>query len=403
MKIPFSPPFINDLVRKEVDDVLNSGWITTGPKTKELEDLICSLYGIPSAVGVNSWTSGTLMLLKWWGIGAGDEVIIPAYTYAATALTVLHAGATPVIVDVKDDFTIDPIEIKRAITDKTKAIIAVDFAGLPCDYDALHRAIVSNDAKNKFRPSSKRQRQLGRILVISDAAHSIGASYKGKHVGSLTDFTVLSLHAVKNITSAEGGIICINLPEPFDNQALYPEVRRFSLNGQTKDAFTKTQAGSWRYDIVEAGMKCNLPDLNAALALGQLKQYGALLNARKIIHHFYNDYFSGYEWAALPIGEDEIRESSYHIYPIRIKGISEAQRDQIIQEITHEEVAVNVHFIPLPLLSLFKDLGYRIEGVPKSFDLYEGEISLPIYPQLNDEAVLHIAKTVVKAVEKVCK
>lgn len=400
MKIAFSPPFINDLVRKEIEDVLSSGWITTGPKVNALEELVCEKYRIPNAVGVNSWTSGTLLLLKWWGIGPGDEVIIPAYTYAATALTVLHAGATPIMVDVKEDFTINPDLVRKAITEKTKAIIPVDFAGLPCDYDTLNKLVNSDEIRAKFVPNSDSQKLLNRIVIIGDAAHSLGAIYKGEPVGKLTDFTVLSLHAVKNITAAEGGIICINLPQPFDNKSLYSRIRRFSLNGQTKDAFTKTKAGAWQYDIVERGMKCNLADLNAALALGQLRQYDSLLSRRQEIFARYNNFFSDQSWARLPIGSDNDRRSSFHIYPIGIRGISEGERNQIIDEISSRDVAVNVHFIPLPLLSLFKE-NYSIKSYPVSYGLYAQEISLPIYPQMTDEMVDRVCSVVKEAYETI--
>lgn len=402
MKIPFSPPYIDDVVKKEIEGVLSSGWITTGPKVKALENLIRALYQVPEAVGVNSWTSGTILLLKWWGIGPGDEVIIPAYTYAATALSVLHAGATPVMVDVKDDFTIDPLLVEAAITAKTKAIIPVDFGGLPCDYDSLNALVKKEAVRKLFNPKSEVQKQLGRVLIIADAAHSLGATYKTQAVGTLTDFTVLSLHAVKNITAAEGGVICINLPEPFDNAALYPRIRRFTLNGQTKDAFTKTQAGAWQYDIVEPGMKCNLPDLNAALALGQLKQYDTLLARRQEIFTRYSNYFQDKSWAKLPIGNDGDRRPSYHIYPLRIRNVSEGQRNSIINEISQRDVAVNVHFIPLPMLSLFKE-DHAIERYQKSYDLYSQEISLPIYPQMSDEMVDHVCSVVNEAYEVVIK
>jgi dTDP-4-amino-4,6-dideoxygalactose transaminase len=398
MKVPFSPPYIDDLVRKEVNDVLDSGWITTGPKVKQLEELVAEKYAVPSCVGVNSWTSAAILLLKWWGVGEGDEVIIPTYTYAATALSVLHVGATPVMVDVMEDFTIDPKAVQKAITRNTKVVIPVDFAGLPCHYDALYDIINSKSAKNKFVPKGEREGILGRILIMADAAHSIGAKYKGRNVGTLADFTGLSFHAVKNITSAEGGMICINLPPPFNNAELYHLIRRYTLNGQTKDAFTKTQAGAWRYDIVEMGMKCNLPDLNAALALGQLKQYDELSEKRKRVHRLYNEYFKEYRWAQLPIGEDDIRESSYHIYPLRIKDVSELDRDRIIEKVAEKDVAVNVHFIPLPCLSLFKELGYDASLYPVANNLSSCEISLPIYPQLTDEHVKFVCESIINAV-----
>lgn len=399
MNIPFSPPFINDKIKAEVLEVLESGWITTGPKTRELENLIVDKYQCKKAVAVNSWTSGMITFLKWIGLKEGDEVIIPAYTYSATALSVIHAGAKPIMVDVLSDFTIDIDSIEKAITSKTKVIVPVDFAGLPADYDMINSLVNREDIKKKFNPENEFQKNLGRILVISDAAHSIGATYKNNPVCSLADVTILSLHAVKNVTSAEGGIICLNLPHPFNNEQLYPLLRRFTLNGQTKDAFSKSQVGAWRYDIVELGMKCNMPDLNAALALAQLKIYDELLHERKIIFNLYNDYFKSLSWVEVPVGKDNYRESSYHLYPLRIKGITEKIRDEIIIEISKFGIAVNVHFIPMPMLTAFKSLGYNIDDYPKSFDNYSREISLPIYPQLTKEAVEYICSTIQKVVD----
>jgi dTDP-4-amino-4,6-dideoxygalactose transaminase len=401
MNIPFSPPFINDAIKEEVLEVLNSGWITTGPKTKLLEDLICEKYGCKKAVAVNSWTSGMITFLKWIGLKEGDEVIIPAYTYSATALSVIHAGAKPIMVDVLPDFTIDIKAIENAITSRTKVIVPVDFAGLPADYNAINNLVDSDKIKKLFHPENEFQKKLGRILVISDAAHSIGGKYNNKNVCELTDVTILSLHAVKNVTSAEGGVICLNLPEPFNNEELYPALRRFTLNGQTKDAFSKTQVGAWRYDIVELGMKCNMADLNAALALGQLKQYEEMLAERKKIFFKYNQFFAKQNWAELPVGIDETRESSYHLYPLRIKGITEEVRDNIISDVSLTGVAVNVHFIPMPMLTAFKNLGYNISDYPVSYNNYSREISLPIYPQLSDEAVEYICSAIQKAVEKI--
>ena len=233
MKIPFSPPFVDQDVIDEVTDTLKSGWITTGPKVKALEAEVAKFTGVPNALGVNSWTSGAILVLKWLGIKPGDEVIVPAYTYSATALSVLHCGATPVMVDVKDDFTIDPEKIREAITEKTKVIMPVDFAGLTCNYDAINAIAEDESIIKIFNPESENQKKLGRILVLSDAAHSVGAKYKNKQAGNLTDITIFSFHAVKNITTAEGGVICINLPEPFDNEEEYKTMRLWTLNGQT--------------------------------------------------------------------------------------------------------------------------------------------------------------------------
>jgi dTDP-4-amino-4,6-dideoxygalactose transaminase len=395
MKILFSPPFIDELAREEIEEVLSSGWITTGPKTKELEDLIALKYNIPNCLGVNSWTSGVIMLLKWWGIEEGDEVVIPSYTYAATALAVIHAGGVPIMVDAKDDFTMNVDKVREAITPKTKAIIPVDVGGVTADYDAIMSLVKEKEYVKQFEPQSYWQKQLGRVLVIADAAHSLGAKLNGQYSGTLCDITVFSLHAVKNVTAAEGGVIGINLPKPFDNEETYRLLRRFSLNGQTKDAFTKTKAGGWQYDIVEAGMKCNMPDLNAALALGQLKQYEHLLKERKRVHNRYSLGFKDLDWTILPV-IDENKESCYHIYPLRVRA-SESVRNFIIQYCAERDVALNVHFKPLPELTLFKDLGFHKVDYTNSLKLFKQEISLPIYPQLTDEAVDHVIDMVIKA------
>lgn len=398
MKIPFSPPYIDNNVIQEVVDALESGWITTGPKVKRLEELVCEYTKVPNALGVNSATSGLMLSLKWFGIGKGDEVIIPAYTYAATALAVIHVGAKPIMVDVEDDFNISLRSIENAITENTKAIIPVDIAGWPCDYDELNTLVETK--KSLFNPSHTNQEKLGRIIVIADSAHAIGAQYKDKYVGVTTDITVFSFHAVKNVTTAEGGAICLNLPSPFNNQEEYAFLRCFSLNGQTKDAFTKSKAGGWRYDIIYPGLKINLPDLLAAVGVAQLPKYfSTILGQRKTIFSFYQDYFSTKTWAILPPFQNSDKVSSCHLYALRIKDVTEAQRDAIIEKISKDGVAVNVHFQPLPLLSLFKSYGYRIEDYPKAYNNYKAEISLPIYPQLTQEQLDYIVNVISNAVE----
>ena len=398
MKIPFSPPYINDNVIKEITEALESGWITTGPKVKKLEELVAHYTKAPNVLGVNSATSGLMLALKWFGIGEGDEVIIPAYTYAATALAVIHVGATPIMVDIEDDFNISIKGIKDAITEDTKAIIPVDFAGWPCDYDAINKLV--DTTRDLFHPAHENQEKLGRIVVIADAAHAIGAEYKNKFVGATTDITVFSFHAVKNVTTAEGGAICLNLPEPFVNQEEYNYLRCFSLNGQTKDAFTKSKAGGWRYDIIYPGLKMNLPDLLAAVGVAQLPEYfDSILGKRKEIFTYYQEYFATKDWAILPPFQNEEKTSSCHLYALRIKDATEAQRDAIIDKISQAGVAVNVHFQPLPLLSLFKSYGYKIEDYPNAFNNYQAEISLPIYPQLTQEQLQYIVSTITNAVE----
>lgn len=402
MKIPFSPPFIDNDIIDEVVDTLKSGWITTGPKVKALEEETCKLTGVSDALCVNSWTSGAILVLKWFGIKEGDEVIIPAYTYSATALAVLHCGAKPVMVDVNSDFTVNPEKIREAITENTKIIMPVDIAGLPCDYDAINAIVEDETIKSKFQSTSENQKKLGRILVLSDAAHSVGAHYNNNACGVLADITIFSFHAVKNITTAEGGVICINLPAPFDNAEEYKTMRLWTLNGQTKDAFTKSKAGGWKYDILFAGLKVNMPDLCAALGLAQIRKYNSeILKERKRVADRYHAFFKEKYWAQLPIIEDEKRRSCYHLYALRINNISEEQRDEMMEHIAADEVSVNVHFIPMPMLTLFKDLGYKIENYPVAYDNYSREISLPIYPQLTNEQIDFICKSIEKAYEKV--
>jgi len=403
MKIPFSPPFIDDNVIAEVTDSLKSGWITTGPKVKALEDEIQNLSNAKRVLCVNSWTTGAILMLRWLGIQPGDEVIVPAYTYCATALAVLWAGGKPVLVDSGEDLNISVDAIRKAITPRTKAILPVDIAGWPCDYEAIMKLVNEPEVKAMFQPTSPVMEKLGRIIVINDSAHSIGAYYHQKHTGSETDIAIFSLHAVKNVTTAEGGAICMNMPAPFDNDQLYAELRMKALNCQTKDAFTKTKAGGWRYDIVGMGMKANMADVNAAIGLAQIRQYDSLLEKRKHVFETYNKAFKDEPWSILPPSTDAVRETSYHVYALRIKDITEEQRDEIINEISKSEVAVNVHFIPLPMLSFFNGLGYRIEDYPQAYENYHHEISLPCYPQLTDEQLQFITETVIKAYHTVIK
>jgi len=429
MNIPFSPPYIDDSVIAEVTDSLRSGWITTGPKVKALEAEIKQLSGAAEVLCVNSWTTGAIMTLRWLGVKPGDEVIIPAYTYCATALAVIWAGATPVMVDSGDDLNISVDAIRQAITPRTKVIIPVDIAGWPCDYRAIMQLVQEPEIVKLFQPTSPVMEQLGRIIVINDSAHSIGSRYAGTYSGTETDIAIFSLHAVKNITTAEGGAICLNMPAPFDNQQLYQELRLKSLNCQTKDAFTKSKAGGWRYDIVGMGMKANMADVNAAIGLAQIRQYPQLLERRKQIFETYNAAFAKQPWAILPpsasggspVGNpaspgqsasggfpagspvSSSRETSYHVYALRIKDFTEEQRDETIAEISKNQVAVNVHFIPLPMLTLFRELGYDINDYPQAYRNFAHEITLPCYPQLTDEQVQFVIKTVTEAVEKVKK
>jgi dTDP-4-amino-4,6-dideoxygalactose transaminase len=400
--IPFSPPFIDDDIISEVVATLKSGWITTGKQVRELEQNIGAFCGIENVLAVNSATSALMLTLHWYGVRRGDEVIVPAYTYCATALAVMHLGAKPVMVDVEEDFNISPEKIEKAITDRTKAIITVDIGGWPCNYNFISNILNKAEVKNKFVPSSKIQNKLGRILFISDAAHSLGAIYNNKRIGTQADITVFSLHAVKNLTTAEGGVICVNMPHPFNNNEIYKTLRLWSLNGQTKDAFTKTKSGEWRYDIVYPGFKINMPDVLAAIGLAQLKKYDTLiLKERKRIFDFYAAAFKKYSWAICPPFQKEGCVSSFHLYPLRIKGIDEEQRNKIIQKISEKNVSVNVHFIPLPMLTIFRNAGYAIENFPVSYAQYCNEISLPIYPQLADKQCKIVVDAVVKSVEQI--
>ena len=399
--IPFSPPFIDDDVIAEVTAALQSGWITTGKRVRQLEAQAANFCSVENVLAVNSATSALMLVLHWYRVGKGDEVIVPAYTYCATALAVMHVGATPVMVDVENDFNISPQKIEEAITERTKAIITVDFAGWPCNYTEIKNIINKAEIKNKFQATTETQKKLGRLLFISDAAHSLGAIYDGKRVGTQADITVFSLHAVKNLTTAEGGLICLNMPAPFNNEELYKTLRLWSLNGQTKDAFTKSKSGEWRYDIVYPGFKINMPDVLAAIGVAQFKKYKSLLEERKRIFNFYTNAFEKYRWSICPPFCKPGSISSFHLYPLRIKNIREEQRNEIIQKISEKNIAVNVHFIPLPMLTVFKNAGYSIENFPNTYLQYSNEISLPIYPQLTNQQCSFVADAVIKAAESV--
>ncbi|GIV44292.1 MAG: aminotransferase [Bacteroidia bacterium] len=400
--IPFSPPRIDKAITDAVVEALNSGWITTGPKTKEFERQITAYCGHKNTLCLNSATAGLELILRWFGVKEGDEVILPAYTYCATANVVEHCGATPVLVDVNNDFNISIPAVEKAITNKTKVIMPVDFAGFPCDYDEINKLVNKTEIKQKFKANSPEQQKLGRILILSDAAHSFGASYKGKKTGSLTDVSVFSFHAVKNLTTAEGGAIALNLPEPFDNKAIYDYLCVFSLHGQNKDAFAKMQKGNWKYDVIEAGYKCNMTDMAAAIGLVELGRYeNDTLVKRKKIFKNYDDAFKNKPWAIIPEYINLAKTSSFHLYPLRIKGITEYQRDSIIQKIFDKDVSVNVHFIPIPLLSYYKNKGYKMEDYPQAYNNYSTEITLPVFYNLTEEQQEQVINAVIIAVESV--
>lgn len=399
--IPFSPPHIDQKIVDEVTKVLLSGWITTGPRTKLFEKELSKYCGNKNTLCLNSATAGLEIVLRWYGVGEGDEVILPAYTYSATANVIMHCGATPVFVDVNpNDFNISVANIEKAITSKTKVVMPVDFAGHVCDYDEINALVLKH--KDKFSAKTEEQKMLGRILVLSDSAHSFGATYKGKKSGSLTDVSVFSFHAVKNLTTAEGGSVCLNLPAPFDNEAVYKALCVKTLHGQDKDALAKTQKGNWRYDIVEAGYKCNMTDIMAAIGLVELERYDDMTSRmREHIFKQYDEAFSKYDWAQIPEYKTKDKLSCYHLYPLRIKGITEVQRDAIIKEIFDNDVSVNVHFIPVPMMSFYKKQGYDIKNYPVTYDNYSREISLPVYVDLNDDLVKRVIDAVTASVKKV--
>lgn len=399
--IPFSPPKIYPEIIAEVIDTLNSGWITTGPKTKQLEKDLAAYVNGPKVICLNSATIGMELLLRWFGVKEGDEVIIPSYTYCATGNVVLHCGATPVMVDINDDFNISLEEIKSKITSKTKVIIPVDIGGFPCDYDELNALIRSEQIKSLFQANSDEQKMLGRILLMADAAHSLGATYNDRKIGVESDATVFSFHAVKNLTTAEGGGAVLNLPPPFNNEEIYKKLNVKSLHGQSKDALAKT-TGTWRYDVTEPGYKANMTDILASMGLVELKRYDSeTLPRRKEIFSQYVSEFQKESWAEIPQFKTDKKLSSYHLFMLRIKDISEDQRDLIIDEIFKQEVSVNVHFQPLPLLSLYKGLGFKMDDYPIAFDNYSREISLPVYYDLDSEKVNTVIKAVKKAVNSV--
>lgn len=399
--IPFSPPRIDDKIIAEVTAALKSGWITTGPRTKDFEKKLTAYCGNKATLCLNSATAGLEIMLRWFGVGEGDEVILPAYTYSATANVVIHCGAKPVFVDVNaDDFNINVSNIEKAINEKTKVIMPVDFAGFPCDYDEINALVVKH--KNKFKPSSKNQELLGRIMVLSDSAHSFGANYKGKKCGSLADVSVFSFHAVKNLTTAEGGAVALNFPEPFDNVELYNYLCMYTLHGQNKDALAKTQKGNWKYDIVEAGFKCNMTDMAAAIGLVELERYDNDTQLkRKHIFDTYQAAFSKDNRFQVPVYHTDSKVGCYHLYPLRIKGITEQQRDAVMKEIFDCDVSVNVHFIPVPAMTFYKNLGYDLKNYPVTYDNFSREISLPVFYNLTDEQTQTVINAVISSVNKI--
>lgn len=397
--IPFSPPYISQEMIDEVVDTLKSGWITTGPKTKLFEKELAAYCGVKSLLCLNSATAGLELALRWFGVKEGDEVILPAYTYSATANVVIHCGARPVFADIrKEDFTLDPEDVRKKITAKTKVIMPVDFAGLPCLYEEFYA--LAEEFKTLFSPRNDIQKNLGRIMILSDAAHSFGARYKGKKTGTCADISVFSFHAVKNLTTAEGGAMAFHLPDVFDSEDVYKSLVIKSLHGQSKDALAKLQPGNWRYDIVEAGFKYNMTDIAASLGLNYLKIYDDVLKTRKRLFEKYCNNLKE-EKFILPLAEDKERISSYHLFPLRISGFNEEKRNTLIQKMAASGISTNVHFVPVPMMSYYKSLGYDIKDYPISWGNYENEISLPLYFQLKEEEVDLICETLKKHVQEI--
>lgn len=383
--IPFSPPKIDQSIIEEVIDTLNSGWITTGPKTKKFERELEKFCGNSRTLCVSSGTHGLELILRWFGVGKGDEVILPAYTYSATANCVIHTGATPVMVDTnKEDFNLSVEDISKKITEKTKVIMPVDIGGMPCNYNEINELVKSSEVRKKFQSKNEIQEKLGRILVLSDSAHSLGAVYHNKNTGQLADISVFSFHAVKNLTTAEGGAIALNLPKDFNADEVYDFLNVFSLHGQTKDALAKMKNKGWKYDIIMPGYKANMTDIQASLGLVEIKRYrNDTLEKRRDIFNYYYDRLKDFDWAENPVYEKNDIFSSYHVYMMRIKGATEEKRDQFISKMYEKGVSVNVHFVPLPMLSYYKKEGFNIRDYPNAYQKFRNELSLPVYYDLS--------------------
>ena len=385
--IPFSPPDMTEAEVNEVREAILSGWITTGPRTKELEREIAAYVGTARAVCLNSATACLEMALRLLGIGEGDEVIVPAYTYTASASVVYHVGAKIVFVDSqRDSLEMDYDAVEAAINEHTKAIIPVDLAGIPCDYKRLFEIV--EHKKPLFVPASELQHKISRIAICADAAHAFGAKIGEKMVGSIADFTSFSFHAVKNFTTAEGGALTWNIPG-IDSEALYHQIQLYSLHGQSKDALAKTQLGAWEYDIVGPWYKCNMTDIMAALGLVQMKRYPALLKRRREIIERYDAAFKPLSVEVLPHFTDSYT-SSGHLYLTRVPGATFEERQAIITKMAERGIATNVHYKPLPMMTAYKQLGFRIENYPNAYNHFVNEITLPLHTRLTDEEIEYI-------------
>ncbi len=396
--ILFSPPDITELEIKEVVEALKSGWITTGPKTKEFERRIADYCNVNRAVCLNSQTACAEMALRILGIGEGDEVIVPAYTYTASASVVYHVGAKIVFVDVeKDSLEINYEELEKAITEKTKAIIPVDLAGIPCDYDRIF-SILENK-KSLFKPNNEIQKAIGRVAICADAAHAFGATLKGKKIGSIADFTSFSFHAVKNLTTAEGGALTWKTISGIDDEKIYHQLQLYSLHGQNKDALAKTKLGAWEYDIKGTWYKCNMTDVHAGIGLAQLSRYDEILKRRKEIITKYDNAFR-------PLGVKtlnhytENHQSSGHLYITRIPNITIEQRQEIIVKMAEAGIACNVHYKPLPMMTAYINLGFDIKDYPNSYEQFKNEITLPLHTCLTDEDIEYVIENYTRIVKE---
>lgn len=388
MKIPFSPPDVGAMEAAEVTDALNSGWITTGPRTKELEHQIEAFCHTPRAVCMNSATACMEMALRLLGVGSGDEVITSAYTYTATAAVTCHVGAKLVLVDTtKDSTEMDYAKLADAITPRTKVVMPVDLGGIVCDYDRIFEIVEAKKAM--FRPSNDIQAAIGRVIVLADGAHAFGAQRKGKMCGEIADFTSFSFHAVKNFTTAEGGALTWRNIKGIDNEQLYHELQLLSLHGQSKDALAKTQLGAWEYDIVGPYYKCNMTDIMAAIGLVQMKRYPQMLARRREIIGRYNEAFKNCDITVLDhYGPDHA--GSGHLYITRLTGRTVEQRNDAITRMAEKGIACSVHYKPLPMMTAYKALGFDIKDFPNAYELYHNEITLPLYTKLTDEEVAYI-------------
>lgn len=389
--IPFSPPDMTELEAKAAAEAVLSGWITTGPKTKELEKVIAKFCDVPNCVCLNSQTACAEMALRLLGIGEGDEVIVPAYTYTASCSVICHVGATPVMIDSQvDSLEMDYNALEKAINEKTKAIIPVDLGGVPCDYDRIYKIV--NNKKHLFKPNNDLQKAFGRIIVLADTAHALGAKYKGKMIGSVADFSSFSFHAVKNMTTAEGGALTWKDIPGIDSAELYHQLQLLSLHGQSKDALAKTKFGAWEYDIIGPWYKCNMTDILASVGLAQMSRYDKILSRREEIVRKYNEGFKGLNLKLLDhLNLD--KKSCCHLYLVRLLGFSSEERNKFIEKMAEEGIACNVHYKPLPMMTAYKKMGFDIANFPNAYNHFHDEVTLPLHTCLSDEDVNRIIST----------